>query len=101
VYPARSIPAPGGPPVIVRDRLYIDGDLVEPAGSGTIDVINPFTEEVVGRVPEATEADVDRAVAAARRAFESDWPKLAVAERAEILGRASVGINARLDDLTR
>jgi betaine-aldehyde dehydrogenase len=87
--------------VIVHDRLYIDGDLVEPAGSGTIDVINPFTEEVAGRVPEATTADVDRAVAAARAAFESDWSRLPVAERAEILGRASAGINARLDDLTR
>lgn len=87
--------------MIVHDRLYIDGDLVEPAGSGTIDVINPFTEEVAGRVPEATAADVDRAVAAARAAFESDWSRLPVAERAEILGRASAGINARLDDLTR
>ncbi|NLD77338.1 MAG: aldehyde dehydrogenase [Acidimicrobiales bacterium] len=87
--------------MIVHDRLYIDGDLVEPAGSGTIEVLNPYTEEVAGRVPEATEADVDRAVAAARRAFESDWSRLPVAERAEILGRASAGINARLDDLTR
>ncbi len=87
--------------MIVHDRLYIDGDLVEPAGSGTIDVLNPYTEEVAGRVPEATEADVDRAVAAARSAFESDWSKISVAERAEILGRASAGINARLDDLTR
>jgi aldehyde dehydrogenase (NAD+) len=87
--------------VIVHDRLYIDGDLVEPAGPGTIDVLNPYTEEVAGRVPEATEADVDRAVEAARRAFQSEWSRLPVAERAEILGRASAGINARLDDLTR
>lgn len=87
--------------MIVHDRLYIDGDLVEPAGSGTIDVLNPYTEEVAGRVPEGTEADIDRAVAAARRAFESDWSRLPVAERAEILGKASAGINARLDDLTR
>ena len=87
--------------MIVHDRLYIGGELVEPAGSSTIDVINPFTEEVAGRVPEGTAADVDRAVAAARAAFESDWPRIPVAERAEILGRASQGIQARMDDLTR
>jgi betaine-aldehyde dehydrogenase len=87
--------------VIVHDRLYIGGELVEPAGSATIDVINPFTEEVAGRVPEGTTADVDRAVAAARTAFESDWSRMPVAERAEILGRASQGIQARMDELTR
>ena len=87
--------------MIVHDRLYIGGELVEPAGSATIDVINPFTEEVAGRVPEGTTADVDRAVAAARTAFESDWSRMPVAERAEILGRASQGIQARMDDLTR
>ena len=87
--------------MIVQDRLYIGGELVEPAGSGTIEVINPFTEEVAGRVPDATAADVDRAVAAARTAFQSDWSRRPVAERAEILGKASVGIQARLEDLTR
>jgi len=87
--------------VIVKDRIYIGGQLVEPSGSTTIDVVNPFTEEVAGRVPEATTADVDRAVAAARQAFESDWSRMAVAERAEILARASQGIQARMDDLTR
>ena len=46
------------------DRLFIGGEWVSPAGTGTIDVINPTTEEVVGRVPDATEADVDKAVAA-------------------------------------
>ena len=87
--------------MIVKDRIYIGGQLVEPSGSTKIDVINPFTEEVAGRVPEATTADVDRAVAAARQAFESDWSRMAVAERAEILARASQGIQARMDDLTR
>ena len=87
--------------MIIQDRLYIGGELVEPAGSGTIEVINPFTEEVAGRVPDATAADVDRAVAAARTAFQSDWSRRPVAERAEILGKASVGIQARMEDLTR
>ena len=53
-----------------RDRFYIGGEWVEPAKSGVLEVVSPFTEEVVGRVPEASEPDMDRAVAAARRALE-------------------------------
>jgi aldehyde dehydrogenase (NAD+) len=94
-------PHEGCTALIIQDRLYIGGELVEPSGSDTIDVINPFTEEVAGRVPDGTTSDVDRAVAAARTAFDSDWSRIPVAERAEILGRASQGIQARMDDLTR
>jgi betaine-aldehyde dehydrogenase len=87
--------------VIVHDRLYIGGELVAPAGTGTIDVINPFTEQVAGRVPEATNADVDLAVAAARSAFDAtDWATRPIGERVEILGRASALISARMDELT-
>ena len=86
--------------MIVHDRLHIGGELVAPAGTGTIDVINPFTEEVAGRVPDATTDDVDRAVGAARTAFDTtDWSRLPPAERAEILGRTSAGIAARMDEL--
>src|SRR3954454_13220227 len=71
-----------------HDRLYIGGEWVAPAGTGTIDVISPHTEEVIGRVPDATPADIDRAVAAAREAFDQGrWPRMAPAERAAILGR--------------
>ncbi|MGH8997672.1 MAG: aldehyde dehydrogenase family protein, partial [Acidimicrobiales bacterium] len=64
------------------DRLYIGGDWVEPSSSATIDVVSPTTEEVVGRVPEAQNADIDRAVAAAREAFDhGPWPRLTHAER--------------------
>ena len=88
--------------MIEHDRLYIGGELVAPAGAGTIDVINPFTEEVAGRVPEATEEDVDKAVAAARHAFDhTDWSQRSVVERAEILSRASALIQVRLDELTQ
>ena len=48
----------------VYDRLFIGGEWVAPAGTGTIDVVSPSSEEVIGRVPEATNADIDRAVAA-------------------------------------
>ncbi|QFG20606.1 aldehyde dehydrogenase [Actinomadura sp. WMMB 499] len=73
-----------------HDRFFIGGGWAAPAGTGTIDVISPHTEEVIGRVPEGTEADMDAAVAAARRAFdEGPWPRMTPAERAAILGRLS------------
>ncbi|MFD0905772.1 aldehyde dehydrogenase [Actinomadura sediminis] len=73
-----------------HDRFFIGGGWAAPAGTGTIEVISPHTEEVIGRVPDGTEADMDAAVAAARRAFdEGPWPRMAPAERAEILGRLS------------
>ena len=43
-----------------HQRLFIGGEWVEPAGSGTIDVISPHSEELVGRVPEGSAADIDR-----------------------------------------
>src|ERR1700728_3130051 len=68
------------------DRLFIDGHWVKPATDQTIDVISPNTEELVIRVAEAREADIDRAVAAARKAFDhGPWPHLRHAERAEKL----------------
>jgi betaine-aldehyde dehydrogenase len=63
-------------------RLFIGGEWAEPASSRTIDVISPHSEELVGRVPEGTEADVDRAVASARDAFDNgEWPRLSPEER--------------------
>ena len=69
-------------------KLFIDGTWTTPATDATIDVVSPHTEEIVGRVPEAKEADVDRAVAAARRAFdEGPWPRLTGKERAEVMAK--------------
>ncbi|WP_030166119.1 aldehyde dehydrogenase [Spirillospora albida] len=73
-----------------HDRLFIGGEWAAPAGTGTIEVISPHTEEVIGRVPDGTEADIDAAVAAARRAFDhGPWPRMTPAERADIVGRLS------------
>ena len=55
--------------MIERDAIYIDGAWVPSGGTGTIDVINAATEEVMGRDPRGHAADVDRAVAAARPPF--------------------------------
>jgi betaine-aldehyde dehydrogenase len=68
----------------VHDKLFIGGEWVDPAGSDTIDVINPHTEEVMGRVPDGTETDMDRAVTAARDAFDNgEWSQAAPADRIE------------------
>jgi betaine-aldehyde dehydrogenase len=82
------------------DRLFIGGDWVAPEGTGTIDVISPVSEEVVGRVPDGTEADIDKAVAAARRAFDhGPWPRMTPAERGEILRTVAAQITAEMGDM--
>jgi aldehyde dehydrogenase (NAD+) len=71
-----------------NDRLYIGGDWVEAASDESLEVINPATEDVIGHVPQATVADVDRAVAAARRAFaDGPWPRLPPRQRSDALLR--------------
>ncbi|HLX87223.1 MAG TPA: aldehyde dehydrogenase [Acidimicrobiales bacterium] len=84
----------------VYDRLFIGGEWVTPAGTGTIDVINPTTEEVAGRVPDTTEADIDKAVAIARQAFDSGpWPRMQPTERAAILTKVSQAIQAEMQPM--
>jgi aldehyde dehydrogenase (NAD+) len=80
-----------------HDTLYIDGDWVAPAGSDTITVVSPSTEEIIGSVPEASEADVDRAVDAARTAFDNPqgWASWTPQARAEVLERFAVALDAR------
>jgi len=69
-----------------HEKLFIGGEWIAPAGTNTIDVISPHSEELVGRVPEGTEVDIDRAVAAARDAFDhGDWSRMTPAERIEIV----------------
>ncbi len=88
--------------MLVRDKLFIGGEWVDPDGSETIDVISPATEEVFGRVPHASEEDVDRAVAAARTAFDSGlWPRTAPSERAELMARVSKLLQGQRDELAR
>jgi betaine-aldehyde dehydrogenase len=86
--------------MLQHDRLFIGGDWVAPAGTATIDVISPHTEEVVGRVPDGTPADMDRAVAAAREAFDNGpWPKMTMAERAAVVGRLAELYAARQGEM--
>ena len=81
-------------------KLFIGGSWVEPSSDRRIDVISPVTEEVIAQVPEAQEADVDRAVEAARRAFdEGPWPRMSPAERAEALLRVREEVEKRFDEM--
>ena len=83
----------------VYEHFYIDGRWQKPAGSDTIDVRSAATEEVIGRIPKGTAADVDRAVAAARRAFDSGWALTTTAERAGWLRTLADALEARVQDI--
>ncbi|MCA1726729.1 MAG: aldehyde dehydrogenase [Actinobacteria bacterium] len=83
-----------------HDRLFIGGTWTEPAGSEVLEVVSPHSEEVIGRIPRATEADIDRAVTAARAAFDQGpWPRLTPAERIEKLNLLAGLYASRLQDL--
>ena len=84
--------------MIERDKVYIDGAWVPSTGKGTIDVVNSTTEEVMGHIPAGTAEDVDKAVKAARKAFES-WSSTSVEERAKYLTRITEGLQARMDEI--
>ena len=80
--------------------LYIDGKWTAGEAAGTIEVIDPATEEVIGEVPEATPKDAVRAIAAARKAFdEGPWPYSKPAERAAALVRMAEFLEARSVEL--
>lgn len=86
----------------VRDHLFIGGEWVAPSSTSTIDAVCASTEEVFGRVPAAADADVDRAVASARRAFdEGPWPAMSPAERAVVLNRLVDGLERRGERIAR
>ncbi|MFP1153670.1 aldehyde dehydrogenase family protein [Mycobacterium sherrisii] len=79
-----------------RKTLFIDGRWVTPAGTDLIDVIDPSTEQVIGTVPAGTEADVDAAVAAARRAFD---PLISLVERRARVAAVIAALEKRLPDI--
>ena len=85
-------------PPAVRDRHFIGGEWAEPSTDERIDVVNPFTEEVMGSIPAGTAEDVDRAVAAAREAFEG-WSQTSPYERAGYLAGIAAGLAARAEEL--
>ena len=79
-------------------HFYIDGQWVAPSEHHVIDVINPATEEAVGTIATGGAADVDRAVSAARRAFET-YSQASRDERLDLLSRIVTAYRKRTDDL--
>lgn len=83
-------------------RMFIDGESTEASSSEWLAVHSPATGDLVGLVPAGTEADADRAVAAARRSFKAGtWSRALLSERTSILGRLADLIEINADDLAR
>jgi acyl-CoA reductase-like NAD-dependent aldehyde dehydrogenase len=81
--------------------MLIDGEWTASGSGHTFQCVDPYTEQRWGQVPEADTSDVDRAVAAARRAFDRDgWPQQPAAHRAALLRRLGQLIEAHADELT-
>ncbi len=84
--------------VRARDHLFVGGDWVSPASPDLIELVNPTTEEVMSHVPDGSAADVDRAVAAARAAFEG-WAATPVDDRAKLVERMHDVLVGRLSEI--
>src|SRR5882757_8539527 len=88
------------PPFNHPTSFFIDGEWVRPSSGALIDVITPSTEELFFQVAEAKRPDVERAVAAARTAFDKGpWPRMSHAERAGYLREIAKKLAARASDL--
>ncbi len=81
-----------------QTRFYINGEWVEPSTRNTLDVINPATEKVIGAVALGSEKDVDKAIAAARVAFDS-YSQTSQGERIELLEKIIDCYKARMEDV--
>ena len=83
----------------VHDSFFVDGGWLAPTTDARIEVVSPSTEEIVGSVPGAAPADVDAAVAAARRAFDqTDWPWLTPAQRAGHMRALAKALTERVEE---
>src|SRR6266850_1873361 len=82
-----------------ESRLLIDGKLVNATGGRSYPNVNPATEEVIGQVADATREDMDRAIAAARRAFDTtDW-STNLAQRAKCLRQLHAALAKHKEEL--
>src|SRR5512139_4240135 len=79
-----------------RREFFIGGAWRSPAGGDRLGVVSPSTEQVVGEVAVATTTDIDRAVDAARSAFDDGpWARMTPGERADVLARAATVLRKR------
>lgn len=81
-------------------QLYIGGRWQQPATGQKVPVISPHTEQPIGQVPEASPADVDKAVTAARDAFDNGpWPRLSPAERIDKIDKLAAVYSGHTDEM--
>ena len=78
--------------------LYIDGQFVDSSGAATLDIIDPSDGSVVATVPDASAQDVDRAVHAARAAFDGPWRRVSPQARGRILFRLAEALRGHADE---
>jgi len=81
--------------------MFIGGEWTAGAGGDTQEIVNPATGKVIAHVPKGTEKDVDRAVAAARKAFDETWSETTPRERSERLLKLAEAIEANGEELAR
>src|SRR5882757_9361359 len=79
-------------------KFYIDGKWVAPVEPKTLDVVNPATEQVSGKIALGSAADVDKAVRAARKAFQT-WSQTSREQRLDVLQRIAEEYQKRAGDL--
>lgn len=84
----------------MQNKLFIDGRFVDAAAGGTIDVLNPHDATLITAIAAAEAEDVDRAVAAAQRAFPA-WSRMAAAERGRLLLKLADLIEANAEELAQ
>ncbi len=93
-------PRKAAPPKVKDQPLLIGGKWVDSKSGKTFETVNPATGEVICRVAEGDKADIDLAVKAARKAFESGpWPKMNASDRGRLLHKLADAIEANIDEL--
>src|SRR5687767_12837841 len=87
---------------IQNDRmphLFVGGLEVESEGNATIPIVNPATQEQIGRCPAANVRDVEKAVATARRCYEDEWRRTTPDQRMQLMWALADQIEGEIDDL--
>ena len=83
---------------IKRSEMFIGGEWYAGSGGGVQEIVNPATGEVIAEVPKGTEEDVDRAVGAARKAFDEVWFETTPAERSQMLLKLAAAIDEHAEE---
>ncbi|XP_006206123.1 methylmalonate-semialdehyde/malonate-semialdehyde dehydrogenase [acylating], mitochondrial isoform X1 [Vicugna pacos] len=96
-HPASSFSSSSSVPTV---KLFIDGKFVESKSDKWIDIHNPATNEVIGRVPHATKAEMDAAVSSCKRAFPA-WADTSILSRQQVLLRYQQLIKENLKEIAR